>query len=50
MEKMRLKRSELLLHEVREKVRPHFKKKYPDCDQPADITFDRAYRKYQSAE
>jgi hypothetical protein len=49
MEEIGLAKSGLLLHEVREKVRPQFQKKHRGLKLPADSTIDRAYRKYASA-
>jgi hypothetical protein len=49
MEKTGLEKSGLLPHEVREKVRPRFKNKYPKLKMPSDPTINRAYEKYASA-
>jgi hypothetical protein len=40
----------LLPYEVRNKVRPRFRKKYPNRRMPSDRTIDRAYEKYTSPE
>jgi hypothetical protein len=49
MREMSLAKSGLRLSEVREKVRPRFRKKYPDRPLPDDVTINRAYKKYKSA-
>jgi hypothetical protein len=50
MEETGLEKSGLLPHEVREKVRPRFKKKYPELKLPGDSTIDRAYKKYAATD
>jgi hypothetical protein len=45
-----LEKSGLLPYEVRNKVRPRFRKKYPNRRVPSDSTIDRAYEKYKSPE
>jgi hypothetical protein len=47
MQEIGLPKSGLRLSDVRKKVRPHFKKKYPNSGVPEDITFNRAYKKYK---
>ena len=49
MQAMGLPKSGLRLSEVRKKVRPRFKKKYPDGAHPDDVTINRAYKKYKNA-
>jgi hypothetical protein len=49
MQDMGLAKSGLRLSEVRKKVRPRFKKTYPDSTQPDDVTINRAYKNYKNA-
>jgi hypothetical protein len=49
MTEIGLEKSGLLPREVRKKLKPLFKDKYPSRDKPSDPTIDRAYKKYKNA-